>query len=162
MFLISVRYSRLYRVYHKKHETFPTNPPIHIYINRINNRLVFKIKDGYKLELQTPETMKLYGSTKKLVDKTKNGENSPSLEVVEALLVQFSLEDNQYQQKSEVLCTFMPSKSYAYLLNVEPSILEILITLNTEFGEIIITFADQNGRPLEIEDKVKLTLFFNK
>ena len=162
MFLFSVRYSRLYRVYHKKHETFPTNPPIHIYINRINNRLVFKIKDGYKLELQTPETMKLYGSTKKLVDKTKNGENSPSLEVVEALLVQFSLEDNQYQQKSEVLYTFMPSKSYSYLLNVEPSILEILITLNTEFGEIIITFADQNGRPLEIEDKVKLTLLFNK
>ena len=162
MFLFSVRYSRLYRVYHKKHETFPTNPPIHIYINRINNRLVFKIKDGYKLELQTPETMKLYGSTKKLVDKTKNGENSPSLEVVEALLVQFNLEDNQYQQKSEVLYTFMPSKSYAYLLNVEPSILEFLITLNTEFGEIIITFADQNGRPLEIEDKVNLTLLFNK
>ena len=48
----------------KKHETFPTNPPIHIYINRINNRLVLKIKDGYKLELQTPETMKLFGSTK--------------------------------------------------------------------------------------------------
>ena len=62
--LFSGRYSRLYQVYHKKHETLPTNPPIHIYINRINNRLVFKIKDGYKLELQTPETMKLFGSTK--------------------------------------------------------------------------------------------------
>ena len=49
----------------KKYETLPTNPPIHIYINRINNRLVFKIKDGYKLELQTPETMKLFGCTKK-------------------------------------------------------------------------------------------------
>ena len=49
----------------KKRETLPTNPPIHIYINRINNRLVFKIKDIYKLELQTPETMKLFGSTKK-------------------------------------------------------------------------------------------------
>ena len=48
----------------KKHETFPTNPPIHIYINRINNRLVLKIKDGYKLKLQTPETMKLFSSTK--------------------------------------------------------------------------------------------------
>ena len=52
-----------YCVHHKKHVTLPTNPPIHIYI-RINNRLVFKIKDGYKLELQTPETMKLFGSTK--------------------------------------------------------------------------------------------------
>ena len=53
----------------KKHEELPANPPIHIYINRINNRLVFKIKDGYKLELQTPETMKLFGSTKKSIDK---------------------------------------------------------------------------------------------
>ena len=47
----------------KKHKTL-TIPPIHVYINRINNRLMFKIKDGYKLELQTPETMKLFGSTK--------------------------------------------------------------------------------------------------
>ena len=49
----------------KKHETLTTLPPIHVYINRINNRLVFKIKDGYKLELQMPETMKLFSSTKK-------------------------------------------------------------------------------------------------
>ena len=48
----------------KKHETLPMNPPIHIYTNRINNRLVFKIKDGYKLELQTLEIMKLFGSKK--------------------------------------------------------------------------------------------------
>ena len=41
----------------KKHETLTTIPPIHVYINRINNRLVFKMKDGYKVELQTPETM---------------------------------------------------------------------------------------------------------
>ena len=48
----------------KRPKTLPTNPLIHIYINRINNRLVFKIKDGYKLELQTPETIKLLGSSK--------------------------------------------------------------------------------------------------
>ena len=48
--------------------------PYHTYINRINNRLVLKIKDGYKLKLQTPETMKLFGSTKKVIDKTKSGE----------------------------------------------------------------------------------------
>ena len=48
----------------KKPETLTTIPPINVYINRINNRLVFKIKDGYKLELQTPETIKLFGSTK--------------------------------------------------------------------------------------------------
>ena len=57
---------------------------------------MFEIKDGYKLELQTPETMKLFGSTKKLIDKTKNGENIPSLEVAEVVLVQFNLVDNQY------------------------------------------------------------------
>ena len=66
----------------KKNETLTTIPPIHVYINRINNRLVFKIKDGYKLELQTPKTMKLFGSTKKLIEKTKNGEKVPSIEVL--------------------------------------------------------------------------------
>ena len=82
-------------------ERLKLNPPNHVYINRINNRLVFQIKDGYKLELQTPETMKLHGRTKKLIDKTKNGENVPSLEVVEVVLVQYNLVDNQCQQKSE-------------------------------------------------------------
>ena len=58
---------------------------------------MFKIKDGYRLELQTIETMKLFGSTKKLIDKTKNGENVPSLEVAEIVLVQCNLVDNQYR-----------------------------------------------------------------
>ena len=49
------------------------------------------------VELQTPETMNLFGSTKKLIDKTKNGENVPSLEVVEVVLVQYNLVDKQYQ-----------------------------------------------------------------
>ena len=67
----------------KKHETLPINPPIHIYINRINHSLIFKIKHEYKIKLQTLETMKLFGSTQKLTDKPKNGENVLSLEVVE-------------------------------------------------------------------------------
>ena len=53
----------------KKHEKLATVSPIHVYINGINNRLVFKIKDEYKLELQRPETMKLFGTTKKWIDK---------------------------------------------------------------------------------------------
>ena len=146
----------------RKHETLTTIPPIHVYINRINNRLVLKIKDGYRLELQTPETMKLFGSTKKLIDKTKNRENVPSLEVVEVVLLQCSLIDNQYQQKSEVLYTLMPNKCYAYLLNVEPSNLVFLKAYNTESDETNITFTDQNGRPLEIEDKFNLTLLIDK
>ena len=123
---------------------------------------MFKIKDGYKLELQTPETMKLFGNTEKLIDKTKNGEKVPSLEVVEVVLVQCNLADNQYQQKYEVLHTFTSNKFYAYLVNLEPSNLVFLKTYNTEFDEIIITHTDQNGRPLEIEDKVNLTLLINK
>ena len=91
---------------------------------------MFKIKDGYKLELQTTETMMLFGSTKTLTDKTKNGENISSLEVVEVVLVQFNLVDNQYQQKSEVLYTFAPNKSYAYFLNIEPSNLVFLKIYN--------------------------------
>ena len=75
----------------------------------------------------------------------------------EAVSVQCYLVDNQYQQKSEVLYTFTPNKPYPYLLNVEPSNLVFLKSCNTEFDDIIITFTDQNGRPLEIEDKVNLT-----
>ena len=127
---------------------------------------MFKIKDGYKLELQTPETMKLLGSTQNL-DKTENGENVPSLEVFEVVLVrcnlvQLNLVDNQYQQKSEVLYNFMPGKSYVYLLNVKPSNFVFLKTYNTEFDDIVITFTDENSKLLEIEDKVNSTMLISK
>ena len=69
----------------------------------------------------------------KLIGKTKNGEKVPSLEVIEVVLVQYNLVDNQYQQKSEALWTFMPNKSYAYLLNVEPSNWVFWKTYNTQF-----------------------------
>ena len=104
----------------------------------------------------------MYGSTKKLTEKTKYGENLPCLEVVEVVLVQCNLVNNQYQQKSEVLYTFTPNKSCTYLLHVEPNKLVFLKTYNTEFKKIIITFTGQNGRPLEIEDKFNLTLLINK
>ena len=122
---------------------------------------MFKIKDGHKLELQTPETMKLFGSAKKSIEK-KNRENVPSFEGVAVVLVQCNLVDNQYQQKCEVLYTFMPSNSYTYLLNLEPSNLVFLESYNTEFDEIIIMFTDPNCIPLEIEDKVNLALLINK
>ena len=69
----------------KKHETLTENPPIQIYPNKIKNRIVFKIKTGYKLELLTPETMKLLGSTKKDVDADKNSKNVPRLKSVEVV-----------------------------------------------------------------------------
>ena len=96
------------------------------------------------------------------MEKTKNGENVLSLEVVEVVLVQCNLVDNQYQQYSEVLYTFTGNKFYAYLLNVEPIKLASLEKYNTEFDEIITAFTDQNGRPLEKKDKVNLTLLINK
>ena len=69
----------------KEHETLTENPPIQIYPNKIKSRIVFKIKSGYKLELLTPETMKLLGITKKDVDKDKNSENVPKLESAEVV-----------------------------------------------------------------------------
>ena len=145
-FLFCFRYSRLFEYLIKKHETLTTIPPICVYIDRINNRLFLKIKDGYKLELKKLETMKLLWHQK----KTKNGETVPSFEVVEIVLVQCNLLNNQYQEKSEVLYLYTPTKSYAYLLHVNPSNLVLLKTYNTEFDEIIITFTDQTGRLLEI------------
>ena len=69
----------------KKQETLTENPPIQIYPNKIKIRIVFKIKTGYKLELLTPETMRLLGSTKKDVDSDKNSENVPKLEFVQVI-----------------------------------------------------------------------------
>ena len=85
----------------KKHETLNEDLPIEIYPNKIKNRIVFKIKTGYKLELLTPETMKLLGSTKKDVDKDKDGENVPKLESVEVVLVHCNLVKNDYQHTSK-------------------------------------------------------------
>ena len=79
----------------KKQEILPTNLPIHIYVNRIISRLVLKIEGGYKL-LQKSKTMKLTSSRKKLIDKTKNGENVQSFKVVEVVFVQYNLVDNQF------------------------------------------------------------------
>ena len=72
------------------------NPSIRIYVNKIENRITFKIKNGYYLELLIPETMKLLGSTKNKVTKDKNGENVPLLEVVELVLVHCNLVNNDY------------------------------------------------------------------
>ena len=94
----------------KKHGTIGENAPILIYANTINNRIVFKKKSGYKLELLSKQTMKLLGSTKDIIDSDKNGENVPRLENVEEVLVHCNLVNNSYQQASRVLFTFVPTK----------------------------------------------------
>ena len=104
----------------KKHETIGEYPPILIYANTINNRIIFKIKSGYKLELLSKETTKLLGSTKDTIDADKNSENVPRLENVEVVLVHCNLVNNNYQQASRVLFTFVPTKQYAQLISISP------------------------------------------
>ena len=120
----------------KKHETIGGNTQILIYANTINNRIVFKIKTGYKLELLSKETMKLLGSTKDIIDSNKNSENVPRLENAKVVLVHYNLFNNSYQQHSRVLFTFVPTKQYGQLINISPRSLVFLKTTNTEFSEI--------------------------
>ena len=132
----------------KKHETLTEGSPVKIYPNRIKNRIVFKIKAGYKLELLSPETMKLLRSTKKDVDQDKNGEDVPKLESVEVILVHFNLVNNNYQQTSKTLFTFLPNKQFGQLINIAPHSLTMLSIKNTEFSFIEVWFTDQNSKPL--------------
>ena len=104
----------------KKLETIADNPPVEIYVNKIENRIVFKIKTGYKLELLTEETMQLLGRSKKVIDKNKKGEIAPRLEIVEVVLVHCNLVNNNYQQASKVLFTFVPNKQFGQLTTIPP------------------------------------------
>ena len=142
----------------KKHVILNGNPSIKIYSNKIKNRIVFKIKNGYKLELLTPEMMKLLESTKKVVDKDKNGEYVPKLESVELVLVHCNLVKNDYQQASKVLFSFVPNKKFGKLLNISPHVFTMMNTINTEFSSVEVWFTDQSSKPLEIEDNINLTL----
>ena len=142
----------------KKHETLAENPPVQIYPNKIKNRIVFKVKTGYKLELLSPETMKLLGSTKKDVDQDKDGEDVPKLESVEVVLVHCNLVNKNYEQASKMLFTFVPNKQFGQLVNILPHSLTMLSTTNTEFSSIEMWFTDQNSEPLEIEENVNMTL----
>ena len=104
----------------KKHKTIGENAPILIYANTVNNRIVFKIKSRYKLELLSKETMKFLGSTKDTIDADKNSENIPKLENFEVVLVHCNLINNAYQQHSRVLFTFVPTKQYGQLISISP------------------------------------------
>ena len=132
------------------------NPPVQIYVDEIKNRIVFKIKTAYKLELLTPKTMKLLGSTKK--DADKGGENVPKLESVEVVLVHCNLVKNDYQKTSKVLFTFVPNKQLRQLINISPHSLTMMNTVNTEFSFVEVWFKDQVSKAIEIEDNVNLTL----
>ena len=142
----------------KKYETLTENPPVQIYPNKIKNRIVFKVKTGYKLELLSPETMKLLGITTKDVGQDKGGEDVPKLESADVVLVHCNLVNNNYQQAQKVLFTFVPNKQFGQLIKISPHSLTMLSTTNTEFSSIEVWFTDQNSEPLEIEDNVNVTL----
>ena len=142
----------------KKHSESVDNPSIRIYVNKIENIIMFKIKNGYYLELLTPETMKLLGSTNSKITKDKNGENVPHLGIVEVVLVHCNLVNNDYQQNSRILYTFVPNKTFGSLLEISPPNHVVLKTFNSEFQEIKIWFTDQTCKPLEVEDKINVTL----
>ena len=145
----------------KKHETIGENAPILIYANTINNRIVFKITSGYKLELLSKETMILLGSTSSIIDADPNSENVPRLENVEVVLVHCNLVNNSYQQHSRVLFTFLPTKRYNQLISISPHLVVFLKTVNMEFSEIEVWFMDQSNNVLEIEDDVNISLIIN-
>ena len=102
--------------------------------------------------------MELLGSTESKITKNKNGENVPHLEVVELVLVYCNLVNNDYQQDSRILFTFVPNKTFGSLLEISPTNQFFLKTFNSEFQEVKIWFTEQTSNPLELEDKMNITL----
>ena len=138
----------------KKHGEDIDEPSVQIYVNKIENRITFKIRSGYNLEVLTPETMTLLGSTENKITKDKNGENVPNLEITEVVLVHCNI----VNKDSRVLYTFVPNKPFGSLLEISPTNHIFLKTFNSEFQETIVWFIDQNSQPLEIEDRINLTM----
>ena len=104
----------------KKHSESVDNLSIKIYVNKIENRVTFKIKNGCYLEILTPETMKFLGSAESKITKDRNGENVPHLEIVELVLIHCNLVNNNYHQNSRILYAFVPNKPFGKLLEISP------------------------------------------
>ena len=133
------------------------NPLKRIHVNKIENRITFKIKRGYYyLELLTPETTELPRSTEKKIIKDKNGEKVPHLEIAEVVLVYCSIVNNYYQQDSGVLHTLVPNKPLGIPSEISPTSI-FLKTFNSEFQVIEVWFTDQNSQSLVIEERINLT-----
>ena len=120
--------------------------------------LLLKLKADIILGFLTPETKKLLGSAESKITKDKNGENVPYLEVAELILVHCNPVNNDYQQDSRILYTFVPDRAFGSLLEISPTNHIFSKTFNSEFQEIKIWFTDQTSTPLEVEDKINITL----
>ena len=153
-----IKYSRLFWVYFKKHGENIDNPSVKIYVNKIENRITFRIKNGYSLEFLITETMKLLGRTGNKITKGKNGETVTQLEITGVILVHCNVVNKDYQQDSKVLYTFVPNKPFGSLLKISPTNHIFLKTFSSEFQTTEVWFIDQNSQPLQIEDRINLTL----
>ena len=102
--------------------------------------------------------MKLLGSTENKITKNKNDENVPHLEITEVVLVYCNIVNNDYQEDSRVLYTFVPNKPLGSLLEISPKNHIFLKKFNSEFRDIRVWSTDQNSQPLEIDDRINLAL----
>ena len=125
-----------------KHCENTDNSSIRICVNKIENRITFKIKTGYNFELLIPETMKLLGSTENKITKEKNCENIPRLESTEVVLVHCNIVNNDYQQDSRVLYTFVPNKPLGSLLEISLTSQIFPKPFNSELQDIDVWFAN--------------------
>ena len=105
--------------------------------------------------------MKLLGATKSKITKDQDHENMPHLEITEVVLVHCNIVNNDYQQDSRVLHIFIANRSFGQLIDISAEHFICLKTLNLEFSYIEVYFTDQNTKPLEIEDKINITLVIN-
>ena len=119
-------------------------PSIRIYINKIENRITFKIKTWHYLERLTPETMKLLWISKNKMTKNENGDNVPNLQITRVALIRYNIVSNIYQRNSRVLYTFVANKSFGELLDIPPKTLIFLKTFHSEFLYIEVWFTDDN------------------
>ena len=158
-FKISDIQDHFFKMTQKHESTIKTNEnsPVLIYSNKVKNRIVFKIKAGYKLELLTKETGKLLGDGP-IIDKNENSNNVPQLDQVEYVLLHCNLARNQYLQNSKLLYEFVPDKLFGQLISVKSPVLIQCKTPDALFDYIEIWFTDQINKSLQIEDKVSLTL----
>ena len=102
--------------------------------------------------------MKLLGNIKSKINKDKNGKNVPHLEITEAVLIHCNIDNNDYLQDSRILFTFVHNKSFVQLLDISPKRIIFSKTFDSEFSYIEVRFTDQNFKPLEIGDKINITL----
>ena len=128
----------------KKHGESVDKPSVKIYWNKIENGITIKIKNRYSLEFLTLGTRKLLGSTENTITKDKNGENVPHLEITKVVLIHCNIVNNDYQQDSRGLYTFVPNKPFGSLLEISPTNDIFLKTFKLEHDEIIVSFIDQN------------------